>query len=493
MDIVHLDARRRRLNCSVTATRVIALVTLCAAGIEAQSVFDSVRTANGYCHIWQAPPGLSNPSDLSYSLCAIDHHPKRLSGPDMPAPTLGVRAGGSIFIAIRPDGSVDSALTRSYTATGDTSFDHHVLKAVRQWRFEQPLRSGVPVRAGLALEIISTARDDTLPAHLVWQYIEGGNRDTVFARWVVDRTRPPALAPIEADSVYAAVFRELVRLQVLIPNPGSRYCLTASSLDTLASRRLGLIAEKTFRRGPAMATSAGCERDPERLRLVIPSVYRTERDRVVLFPRGDFLPVWPWGLDAKSWRAWNGRCVGRMFADGHAAMACGVNPIMSTAERTLDRSTVPAPPGGRPWNERDSVRFTVLATRSGAFLVDTLHFAVGSLPILEQRTVLDSLLPSDSDHPQSTLAAAPAAVIRVPELRHETQLGVFDQMRIFVDHGPSDVGVFVAYRGGTPSPWSGLMARNTGERRWDFAVNLDGGRPDAEYWIYLFRRSPTSR
>ena len=197
------------------------------------------------------------------------------------------------------------------------------------------------------------------------------------------------------------------------------------------------------------------------------------------------------GLDAKSWRAWNGRCVGQIFAEGRAAIACGVNPIMSMAERILDRSTVPPPPGGRQWNEGDSVRFTVLATRSGAFLVDTLHFAVGPLPSLEQRAAIDSLMPQDGDHPRSTLATAPVAVIRVSELRRETQLGVFDQMRILMDHGPPDVGVFVAYRGGTRFPRSGLIARNTGERRWDFAINFDGGRPDAEYWMYMFRRAVT--
>jgi hypothetical protein len=493
MDIVDLNARRRRSNGFVSPTRVIAVALLCAAEIQAQTVFDSVRTGNGYCHLWQAPPGGSNPSDLSYGLCALDRRPKRLGGPDIPAPGLGLHAGGSIFIAIRPDGSVDSALTRAYTVTGDTSFDHRALEAVRRWRFERPLRGGVPVRAALPLEIASTARDDTLPAYFEWQYVQGQDRDSAIARWVLEPTRPPPLAPIEADSVYASVLRELVRLQVLLPNSESRYCLVASSGDTLVSRRLGLIADVTsFRRRPLMTTSAGCERDPALLRLVMPTVYRTERDRVVLFPRGDFLPVWPWGLDAKSWRAWNGRCVGRLFTDGHAAMACGVIPIISMAERTLDRS-VPAPPRDRPWTERDSVQFTVLATRSGAFLVDTLRFTVGRLPILELRTALDSLVPTRSDHPRSGLATAPAAVIRIPELRHETQLGVFDLMRILVHHGPPDVAVLVAYRAGERGPWAGLMARNTGERQWDFGINLDGGRPDAEYWIYLFRRSPTSR
>ena len=492
MGIGYLGASRPKLK-SVTSPRVIALVMLCAGGARGQTGLDSVKTADGYCHIWRAPPGFSNPSDLSYSLCAIDRRPKRLRGPDIAPPTLGLAAGGSIFIAIRPDGSVDSALTRPWTETGDTSFDHRVLEAVRQWRFEPPLRRGVPVRAGLDLEIMSTARNDTVPAHFVWRYAAGADKDSAIARWVVEPTRPPSLTPTQADSVYAAVFRQLIRLQVLLPNPWERYCFIRSPGDTVGARRLELIAENTFSRGHAMSPGPGCESDPEFLRLVMPSVYRTERDRVVVFPRGDFLPVWPWGLDARSWRAWSGRCVGRLLADDRAAMACGVNPITSMAEGMLFRLSEPPPQAGRAWNERDSVRITVLATRSGAFLVDTLRFAVGPLPIVEQRAVADSLMPNDGDHPRSTLATAPVAVIRVSELRRETQLGVFDQVRILMEHGPPDVGVFVAYGAGTRWPQWGLVPRNTGDRRWEFAINFDGGRPDAEYWMYMFRRAATSR
>jgi hypothetical protein len=52
-------------------TRVLALFLLSTGVARAQNVFDSVRTANGYCQIWHAPPGFSNPSDLSYRRCAV--------------------------------------------------------------------------------------------------------------------------------------------------------------------------------------------------------------------------------------------------------------------------------------------------------------------------------------------------------------------------------------------------------------------------------------
>lgn len=540
------------------------LVMLCRNVAQTQN---PVRTANDACQIWLAPPGFSNPSDNSYSLCALDRHPRRLSGPDMPPPTLGRYAGGDIFVVIRPDGAIDSALTRPWTAIGDTSFENHMFEAVRRWRFEPPLRNGVPVRAGLTLSIVSTARDDTIPQHLEWRYLEGHGQDTAIARWVVDSVRPPPLTSTQADSVYAAVFRQLVRLQVLPLNPGLRYCLLPSSGDTLSAQRVGLIARKTLRRGPAMTTSAGCERNPEFLRFVTPTVYRTERDRVVVFPRGDFLPVWPWGFDARSWRAWSGRCVGRMFADGHAAMGCGVNP-MSMGERMSGRTIAP---DGPPWVEGDSVRFTIVANRSGAFLVDTLNFAVGPLPILEQHAVVDSLMPcgnwagfTQTDNvfvvhgavgtrsfavdavshtappasnasvgcPRRTAGDGPfaaflldgvgaratapvhlcisdcayrytlspergtfarVAAIRVSDLRHESQLGTFDQLRILMDHGPSDVTVLVAYRSIPGWPMTVDRAFHAAERRWDFGVNFGGTRPDIEFWVYMFRRVAPSR
>ena len=570
MDMRRLSVRWRRW--SAQAARLMVLFVLSAGVSRAQNVFDSVRTANGYCHTWHAPPGFSNPSDLSYSRCAVDRPARRLSGPDIPAPTIGLYAGGSIFIVVRADGTVDSALTRTSTITSDTSFDNHVLATVRQWRFEPALRNRVPVRAGSYLEFTSTTRDDTVPAHLEWRYVQGRDGDSAVARWVVDTTRPPPLTQPEADSVYAAVFRELVRLQVLLPN--RRYCLVPSTDDTLAARRLDSIARNTFRRGgPVMTTTVGCERDPRFFRLVMPSVFRTERDRVVLFPRGDFLPVWPWGLDAKSWRAWTGRCVGRVLASGRAAMSCGVQPT-SMDEAMADRTTVPSASNARPWVEGDSVRFTVLATRAGAYLVDTLHYATGQLPILDQHAVVDSLvacgnraayttqsdsvfivhgavgsttLDIDPVHPSSRpprrggsatcprrpssagpfaafflggigtrptapvhlcfsncaygydvdpqrhmLAIGPVAVVRDSALRPETHAGKADVMRILMDHGPPDVGVFVAYRTGVRWPGFGLIPLHPTERRWDFAIGLDDGEPDYEFWVYMFRRSHTA-
>ena len=552
----------------MVASLVTAAILPGAARARAQNVMDSVRTANGYCHIWQPPPGFSNPPDYSYSRCAVDRPARRLSGPDMPAPTLGTYAGGSLFIAVRPDGTVDSALTRRSTITGDTSFDNHVLETVRQWRYEPALRNGVAVRSGWYLEIRSDSRNDTLPSRLVWRYVQGPTQDTAIGRWVVDTVHPPPVTPTEADSVYAAVFRELIREQVLLRDPGQRYCVLSTPGDAATAQRAATVARGAVRgSGPQFTTSAGCERDPAFVRLRMPSVFRSEGDRVVLFPSGDFLPVWPWGLDAKSWRAWTGRCVGRLLAGGTAAVACGIDPIRSMAERLVPLA--PQESKGPAWTDGDSVRFRIFVTRAGAFLVDTLRFTVGPLSRVETHAVLDSLLPCggwnthstqpesvyvvhggiagsslqitlvdrrsrppqgrpatcsrqasadtpfaafflgglgaratapvrlcfsncafayDLDPARHTLAAAPAAVIRVSELRHETQLGGADVMRILIDHGPPDAAVLVAYQTGGRLGSYGLIPRHTAEGRWDFAANLDDDPARNVFLVYLFRR-----
>ena len=570
MEVV--TASQGLLRVGASALHAIAVAMICGGVVCAQDPVDSARKAKLPCVGQAIPPGGSNPSDRSYSLCAIDRHPRRLSGPDLPAPTLGLYAGGDIYITVRPDGTVDSALTRPWTAIGDTSFENHLFEAVRRWRFAPPLRNRAPVRAAWGLAIASDARNDTLPQHIEWKYIEGYGSDTVVGRWVADTVRPPPLTSDQTDSIYAEVLRQLVRLQVLIPNRADHYCLLAPFGDSLPSYRLESIARAIFPRGPEMRVRPGCEREPEFLRLVLPKVYRTEHDRVVVFPRGDFLPAWPWGLDAKSWRAWSGRCVGRIFPNGRAAMGCGVQPSVSMAEWASNRPTTSS---NEPiWKEGDSVRFTVFATRSGAFLVDTMHFVAPPIPFLEQHAIVDSLSPcgdwglstsqADSvfvvygsvagralqvtwagsgipayrpsppscsrrvakdgpfaafflggvgvrptspvrlcfadcayeyavDPQKHMLAAAPMAVIRASDLRAETKLGTFDELAIVMDHGPSDVTVLVAYRAGTRWPHDVSRAFNSAERRWQFAINFDGGRPDIEFLIYMFRRvAPTA-
>jgi len=51
---------------------------ICGGVVCAQDPVDSARKAKLPCVGQAIPPGGSNPSDRSYSLCAIDRHPRRL-------------------------------------------------------------------------------------------------------------------------------------------------------------------------------------------------------------------------------------------------------------------------------------------------------------------------------------------------------------------------------------------------------------------------------
>src|SRR5262245_21851251 len=347
MDSASLDRLRR----------VVALAIVCATSARAQVTYDSVRTLAGYCRIYRGRPVAPSRTDFTYCLCDVDHNPKRLSGPDLPTVLLGFGESAEIGITIRPDGTVDSALTTLGSTSGDTSFAHHVLDAVRQWRFEPPLRNGTRVRLGLGLQISTNGRNDTLPSRLEWRYAEGRGLDSAIGRWVVDSERPRPLTKTQTDSVDVGVIRELLSFQVLIRKREQRYCIVGPSNDPLAVRGLDVVAAKTFGdAGPTIVTAPGCERDPALLRLVLPSIYRTERNRVVLFLSGDFLAVWPPNLDGTSWRAWSGRCFGRILDSGRAVMECGVNPISFAAGYRPYSMSMPR----APWTEGDSVRFTVL-------------------------------------------------------------------------------------------------------------------------------------
>jgi len=261
-------------------------MVLCVSRATSQVAYDSVRTMAGYCRIYRGRPVTPSRNDFTYSLCDVDHNPKRLSGPDLPTILLGLAESAEIGITIRPDGTVDSALTTLGSTSGDTAFAHHVLDAVRQWRFEPPMRNGTPVRLGLGLQISTNGRNDTLPSRLEWRYAEGRGLDSAIGRWVVDSVRPPPLTKTQTDSVYVGVIRELLRIPVLIRNREQRYCIVGPSNDPVAVRGLDVVAAKAFGdAGPTIVTAPGCERDPALLRLVLPSIHRTERNRAVLFLR----------------------------------------------------------------------------------------------------------------------------------------------------------------------------------------------------------------
>ena len=386
---------RFRLVARVSLLTVVALAPVVA---RAQSVFDSVRTASGVCHIWQMQVGGSNfPEDASYRRCALDRLPVRRETPMPPPPRWGLDGTSSYLVIINADGTVDPDRTRGMTRGVDTVFYRQALETIRRWRFEPGVRGGKPVRSAFPIEIMSGSRIDTIPSRLEWEYRPGTVGDTLLGRWV--REAPlPAFTQSQVDSVHVAMVRRLIRIQVILPADGRQYCVLLPRGDSAAhARATELLAHKV----PALARSLapnGCERTPGTLRLVLPRVYHTEGGRAVLHPRGDFLPSWPPGLDGDSWRAWQGRCVADVPTTRVASIEidCGASPDYASDEMLAWRNRRPQFGVGTPYRTYkagDSVRVTVLATTSEAYTTDTLRSVVRSLQELGEHSIRDTDLP----------------------------------------------------------------------------------------------------
>lgn len=379
----------------VIASSAFALGLCAPAALVPQSVFDSIETAYGMCRVWAPIPGGSSfPKDASYSRCALDRGPLLLAGEPMPPPPrYGRYAGGSFMVVVNANGTVDSQLTRAWTRGMDTAFHRRALETIRQWRFEPGSRQGETVRSGFTLQLKSNGRNDTLPARLEWSYKPGLNADTLAGTWVAEAPLPP-FARGQIDSVYVAMLRRLVKMQVILPGPGNSYCLVHENGDSTAHARLSQLAEGIVhaeRRWGALA-AYGCEALPGMLRIVLPRVHRAESGRAVLQPSGDYLPNWPPGFDGRSWHAWNGRCVADVPAQGSVWIDCSVEPeysLRELAERERRRGRGAHHPSANR-SDTDSIEVSVVVTTLGAYQTDTLRAVVArALPRLGARAIND--------------------------------------------------------------------------------------------------------
>ena len=363
----------------------------------AQTWYDSVRTATGWCHVWQASPGFSEfPRDASYSRCALDRPPVLRDAPALPQPGIGQYAAGSFLMVVNADGTANQDLTRDYTMGLDSAFHRRALETLRRWRFKPGIRKGKAVRSAFELTIESNQRNDTLPARLEWRYTAGAGAepDKLLGTWVVE----PALPQFPAeriDSIHAAVLRQLVRTRVLQPGNGRRYCLIMPNGDSAARARGVALMQRTspeLASGMALA-SAGCERVPGTLRIALRDVHRTENGRTVVYVSGDYLPHWPSDLDGRPWRSWNSRCVGEASEQRveSVAVSCDIAPgeepdaMKEWAARWNPSARKPGGRSGPP----DSLHVTLYVTTQGAHLVDTLRAVVAQLPHLDQHAIVD--------------------------------------------------------------------------------------------------------
>lgn len=370
------------------------LLVLGTGTAAAQSVFDSVNTARGRCPLWQAPPGGSNAGDLSYSRCSLDRIPRLRSRAAIPAPVLAPEGHGTIAVFVNEDGTVNTHLTRWYSVSGDSAFHRQAVDAIRAWHFEPGMRGGSAVRSGFSLHINTDFRQDTLPSRVEWRYAPGAEEDTLSGRWVVDPPLPPFTAA-QLDSIYLTVVRRLTTTRVVRPQSGVRYCLSMPDGDQGSADRLARLAQRVDAFRDARATIRSCEGDTTSRRIVLPRVYRTERDRAILMPNGDFLPFYPPSFDGTSWRAWWSRCVITPRSSDPWLTHCSVGPDVPTSElakwyrTTRDSTEVRRSPA----RQIDSVTVTVEVMTREAWQIDTLRVLTTDVPVLNENAVFEPSTP----------------------------------------------------------------------------------------------------
>ena len=423
-----------------------------APTLLAQTLYDSVRTATGWCQVWQVPPGFSEfPRDASYNRCALDRPPVLRDAPAIPPPAFERYAAESFLVVVNPDGTANENLTRDYIMGPDSAFHRRALETLRRWRFEPGIRKGKAVRSAFELQIESNQRNDTLPARLEWRYAPGAGaeRDKLLGTWAAEPALPQFSAE-RVDSIHAAVLRQLVRMRVLQPGNGRQYCLIMPGADSAAHARGVALMQRT---SPALAsgmalTSAGCERVPGTVRIALRDVHRTENGRTVVYVSGDYLPHWPSDLDGRPWRSWNSRCVGQVSEKRveSVGMSCDIAPgdepdgMKEWAARWNRSARKGRGRSGQP----DSLHVTLYVTTQGAYLADTLRAVVGSAPAPR---------PARDRRSRSALRRLVSAFTkrRGHALRHQRQPGRYPSVR----HAGSDVDAAGSARLSPAVPTSG--------------------------------------
>jgi hypothetical protein len=358
---------------------LLMLVFTAAAKVSAQSPFDSIMTRHGKCAVWLGIPGGSIRSDSTYNRCALDSGPVLITRDSLlPAPRVELTAHGKYTIAVSADGTVDVRLTRAWSFGVDSAWNARTLEAIRRWRFQPGLRNGVAVRSGFVLAIMSDPRNDTLPARLTWRYAPGLNEDSVVGTWNIE-PKPAPFRGEEVERVHLALVRHLVATKILQPDLAQTYCLVMEDGDSIAHRRLTLPAFDILYAGSRtrVPTRYGCERSSDVLRVRLPRVYRTESNRAVLYPAGDYLEEWPFGFGGKTYTSWLARCVADVPPANSPRIECAITPDHSVLPVHSQRAIRQRSVNG---TGDTTAQLTIIAMTHDAYQKDTLR-----VPLLDVR------------------------------------------------------------------------------------------------------------
>jgi hypothetical protein len=304
---------------------------------------------------------------------------------------LAPEGHGTIAVFVNEDGTVNTHLTRWYSVSGDSAFHRQALESIRAWHFDPGMRKGSAVRSGFKLHITTNHRTDTLPGRLEWRYASGGVvEDTISGRWVVEAPLPP-FPPAQRDSIYLTVIRRYTSMRTVLPQTGVTYCLSVPDEDRSTSSNLPGLVQRIDAFRAAGATVRFCDGDTSVRRIVLPRIYRTERDRAVLMPNGDFLPFYPPDFDGMSWVAWKGRCVITPRSRDPWLTHCSVGPDVPMSEfarfyRSIHDTADVRTSSTRP---TDSVIVTVEVMTREAWQIDTLRVVAKDVPVLNEHSVFE--------------------------------------------------------------------------------------------------------
>jgi hypothetical protein len=280
---------------------------------------------------------------------------------------------------------VDVRLTRAWSLGVDRAWNARTLEAIRRWRFRPGMRNGVAVRSGFVLTIMSDPRNDTLPARLTWRYAPGLDEDSLVGTWNIE-PKPAPFRAEEVERVHLAVVRHLVVTKILQPDLVQTYCLVMEDGDSIAHKRLTQAAFDILYAGSRTRapTRFGCERSTDVLRVRLARVFRTENDRAVLYPTGDYLEDWPFGFDGKTYTAWLARCVADVSPANSPQIECAITPDHLTFPVYSQRAIRPQSVSGT----RDTTaQLTIIAMTHDAYQKDTLRG-----PLLEVRKASEHAL-----------------------------------------------------------------------------------------------------
>ena len=241
----------------MTIRLVCGVASVCAAAATAGA---QRATPAPPCEHWSNPPGESSGRDRSRTPCSLTRRPVPLVDTlTIPVAQATPYYGADVYLAIRPDGTVDSLLTREWSISGIWALEDQstpradAMDILRHWRFSAPLAGDTAVRAAFELSIEFAAGPDSVPATAQLRYVIGATRDTLRLVWMPRSALAPGSVREQATAVLVAMAQFRVTRTCDDHSPWTGCFAVAPLVADRASLAVELAA-----RGATMQTTTEC-------------------------------------------------------------------------------------------------------------------------------------------------------------------------------------------------------------------------------------------